>query len=575
MCSPAPSSAGADSLPMHHIDSVEHWRDADVIGYVRKSVVLGEADRISEVKQRDAIEREIDRLQLAPPAWFQDTHGHRSGRYEHTRPGWRQAKQRFLSSAKAVLIVFNLDRSNRNVRDTADLIETIKRKTGSHRVIFIANRFDSALDGWSSRIIRMLLNDAVAAQSESDDASDRMRDTITTLKTRLVPWGTTPYGLVREGKGMRARWDLGERAGDVRSLFELWAQPGGSYGSVSQMLNDRGCYYSKARRDQYGNRSEMPQRWTPARVRQIVANVLTYAGYLMPRGGHARARKIKPAPGSTLLEQYARSLNAQRSPAITQLIDDALAERVCVKSAHRQRTYERRKGEWRAMLSGLLHWRERPLRAQQNAGIRYYRTAGRNSASWHAEDLDARVIALMRGVSFPPAVRDALRAALATNDDNRDVDEAKRKIEEMKAALLSLDRKSALGHFEGRDDAYAALRDEFTASLRSAEQRAGARSSIDTLLATVSDLGREIDLMSDEERRLALYHLFSVISIDDGGEIERIEPRPWAALAFGQIVAAWRKMPAMRRSVHSLTPTGLEQRFSTNSTEHFLGLLAA
>ena len=33
----------------------EQWRDAEIIAYVRKSLVLGEEDRISEVKQRDAI----------------------------------------------------------------------------------------------------------------------------------------------------------------------------------------------------------------------------------------------------------------------------------------------------------------------------------------------------------------------------------------------------------------------------------------------------------------------------------------------------------------------------------------
>lgn len=559
---------------MPHADP-EFWRDAEVIGYVRKSLVLGEADRISEVKQRDAIEREVERLKLSAPQWWQDTQGHRSGRYEHTRPGWRQAKARFLASTKAVLIVFELDRSNRNVRDTADLIETIRRLPDRYRIVFIANRFDSAVDGWSARIVRGLLSDAIDAQTESDKAAERVRDMITTLKARLVPWGTTPYGLERVGKGMKARWDLGAHADDVQMLFALWVQPGGSYESVATTLNDRGSYYFKVRRDQYGNRSEMPQRWTKDRVRQIIANVLTYAGYLMPRGGHARTRKITPAPGATLLEQYAKSLNAQRSPAIVQLINDETAERVCVKSLHRQRTYERRKGTWQAMLSGLLHWRGRPLRAQHNAGIRYYRSSGRNSASWHAEDLDKRVIALMRGVSFPPVVRDALRAAMAEHDDNQEVEAAKRKVTEMKDALLSLDRKSALGHFDGREDAYSTLRDEFTTALRDAEQRAGMRSAVDTVLAAVTDLGREIDLMSDEEKRLALFHLFGEISINDGGEIERIEPRPWAAFAFGKIVAAWRRMPPMHRSVHPMTPTGLDAHFSTTHTEAFLRLFAA
>ena len=50
--------------------------------------------------------------------------------------------------------------------------------------------------------IDMAVWDAVAAQYESDVAADRVRDMIRTLHANLVPWGTTPYGLLRVGRGM-------------------------------------------------------------------------------------------------------------------------------------------------------------------------------------------------------------------------------------------------------------------------------------------------------------------------------------------------------------------------------------
>jgi len=81
------------------------------LGYGRKSVVRNTSDTITIERQRAAIEelaaRRIERLE-----WFEDAEGHRSGRFERTRPSFMRLLSRIEHDpdVKSV-IVYRIDRA--------------------------------------------------------------------------------------------------------------------------------------------------------------------------------------------------------------------------------------------------------------------------------------------------------------------------------------------------------------------------------------------------------------------------------------------------------------------------------
>ncbi len=535
-----------------------YWSDAEIFGYKRKSLVLGEEDRISEVKQHDAIVAECRRLPLPCPAedhWFADVDGHRSGRYEHTRPEWRRMKARLLAAPKAVLIVYELDRSNRNVKAMAELIETFRTQPARFRLILIQNRFDSALHGWGAREIKNLHQDAADAQYESDKAAERMSATIRVLKSHKVPWGTTPYGLLRDGRGLKAKWIKGKQADDIIFILDRWVEPGQSYQSIATTLNATNRYYWKPARDRAGNRYELPQRWTSDRVRQIVANVLVYAGYLMPRGGHARTRHPRLQGDGTLIERHARAYDAERVPAIEALISAEMAERIITKKLSVEHRGRKPVRGWHAWLTPLLTYNGQKIRAQRMHGINYYCTRGRNRTSWHADDVDEELLANLRGVRFPPMVIERIEQLIDARTGAAERQRLKSTIEQMREALLNLERKSALGHFDSSQDTYLQLREEFTVQMHAAERKLFALAGVGQVMAKLADLGATIDTMSPGQRIHALRALFESIELSDQMGILRITPREWARHAFGELVWAWKHLQPVLPKV---TPTGLQ-----------------
>lgn len=553
----------------------EYWRDAEIFAYVRKSLVLGEEDRISEVKQRDAIAAACERLPLPAPAadhWYADVDGHRSGRYEHTRPGWRRMKSRLLQSPKAVLIVYELDRSNRNVQATAELVETFRLQPTRFRLILLQNRFDSAIHGWGAREIKALHQDAADAQYESDKAAERMTATISVLKAHDVPWGTTPYGFVRTGRGLKARWDPGSRAGDVIRLIEAWAMPSASYQTVADELNAGGVYYWKRRRDRAGNVHELPQRWTKFRVCQIVRNVLRYAGYNMPNAGRARRRQVKLAGAGTLLQRYAQAYGGKLVTSITPLISVEVAELVVAKIQSNGGRGRRPNADWTPWLSGLLEYNGQRLRAQNAHGLHYYCTRGRGRMSWHADALERELLDNLRGVGFPPVTLAKIEELVGERSGDARREQWARQAADMRAALTSLERKSALGDFDGKESIYLQLRAEFGAALREAELQLAAAGQVSAVVAKLADLGATVAQMSPTQRQRALTGLFAKIELSAEGAVMRITPQAWAKVAFGELVWAWRYLHPTEK-LPKVTPTGVER--SLGNTAWLLDRIAA
>lgn len=90
--------------------------------YARRSKVTRRSDQTS-------VEKQIDRCQKwlagegATPVAFSDAKGHRSGRHEHTRPGWLSFKAHVTNHRPAAVVFYKLDRASRSVRDSAEFVE--------------------------------------------------------------------------------------------------------------------------------------------------------------------------------------------------------------------------------------------------------------------------------------------------------------------------------------------------------------------------------------------------------------------------------------------------------------------
>ena len=173
---------------------------------------------------------------------------------------------------------------------------------------------------------------------------------------------------MRVGKGLDARLVPGDRAGDVRLALTLYAAPGGSYASVAEELNRRGVRY----RDREG----LPTKWTVGRVRQLVGNVLFYAGYVMPRGGRAKRRHVSLTGEGTLLERYARAYDAKPTPAIEPIVDADLAERVIARRMSVRGGGRRPVRDWVPLLTPMIHHDGKQLRAQAQLHCCYTAPAG-------------------------------------------------------------------------------------------------------------------------------------------------------------------------------------------------------
>jgi DNA invertase Pin-like site-specific DNA recombinase len=469
--------------------------------------------------------------------------GHRSGRHEHTRPEWRKAKARYLAAKKSVLVVYELDRSNRNVNAMSQLIEQIRSQPQRYRLVLVMDRFDSARDGWGANEIRNLHIDAAAAQYESDKAAERMTNTIRTLQSHHVPWGTTPYGLLRAGRGMKAKWVRGKYADQVTTLLRMYAR-GMGYLTVAEEMNRRGLPYWKSSRDPARTRVELPQRWNADRVRQIVGNVMVYAGYMIPMRGRSFQRRVKLAGEGTVLERCARAYDAVPPPAIEALIGEDIAEAVLSRRMSLEQR-GRRKPErgWTALIGGIAYCGSRALRAHNDRDIRTYRTrSGKPALAFNADAIEQELIAKLENLEFPPHVKIKVREILLeqTSDAERArADAAGRKA---RAALLDLERKSALGDID--EATYRTLKDEFHEQIDAAERNpAGAGSD------------RANDGRSDEPgiggekcaAELALAgHAFAVRASrgDDGGQgwengSERLGKRGFCA-AQSRVEAAFR-----------------------------------
>jgi DNA invertase Pin-like site-specific DNA recombinase len=533
---------------------IQHWSDARVYGYVRKSLVLGEEDRISEVKQRDAIAAECARLHLQEPEWHADVDGHRSGRYEHTRPGWRTVKRRYLMADKAVLVAYELDRSNRNVMAMAQLIESIRAQPDRFRLVLVMNRYDSARDGWGAREIKSLLDDAVIAQFESDKASERMSATAQTLRRHLIPWGRPAYGYQRVGRGMKARLVPAPFAEQARIVLRAYAD-GEALSSVWMRFNATGEHYHRSR-FAGGQTTRHPEAWDQSRCEAIVRRVMQYAGFLCVDPGNVKRRPMKPAPRGSALELHAEQYHYVRSPNIEPIVDDELAERVISARASWASRQDYSSGKaFTTSLSGLAYYKGEKIRAQTHAGIRRYRTRKAPSMSWSCVEVDAKLDRWMSALRFPPSViagiHNELQAMQPSPQKRAAAEKQRRKLEQ---GLLHIERRYALGDLS--ESMYRTLSAEFHAGIGEyAIVESVPRDRVDRAIEALNQIGVAFAVSAPRQKNMLLSAMFERVNLDQNGDIVDLVPRQWAREAFGGVLRGYYGANYQAAKKQLLTPS--------------------
>lgn len=213
------------------------------LGYGRKSIARHASDLISVDRQRDAIERlaaeRSERL-----IWFEDAEGHRSGRFERTRPDFLRL-MRHIESEPGVrsVVVYRIDRAGRSVVLIDKLIKLCQAKDIAF--VSIVDGIDSSRGMNAGEIFRVQAL-AMVAEYQANRAADDMRDAVAKFKQSGISWGYTPFGLTRSGRGYDARLVPNPDAPTVEALLTYYTTSPSYSDTAEAMTADLWSVYQRA-----------------------------------------------------------------------------------------------------------------------------------------------------------------------------------------------------------------------------------------------------------------------------------------------------------------------------------------
>jgi hypothetical protein len=209
---------------------------------------------------------------------------------------------------------------------------------------------------------------------------------------------------------------------------------------------------------------------------------------------------------------------------------------------------------WTALIGGIAYCGSRALRAHNDRDIRTYRTrSGKPALAFNADAIEQELIAKLENLEFPPHVKIKVREILLeqTSDAERArADAAGRKA---RAALLDLERKSALGDID--EATYRTLKDEFHEQIDAAERILREPDQIERTMAALTNLGSVVKNAPQNSRWQAMHSLFEQVEVTMEGKVGKMVPRNWAKGGFALLKAAWK-----RRFVTSDDPYGTRTR---------------
>lgn len=480
--------------------------------YIRKSVVKSARDEISPARQRTACIAYCETRGWQPEV-YEDAEGHRSGRSEEGRPEWRRLKAQLGRPDVAAVVVNSLDRASRSPSDFFGFLDELQRH--GVELVSITEQFDtSTAIGRAFLAILMVI-----ASLESDMASERVSATIAHKKSRGQTWGVPPMGYSRDPQSKLLTPNAD--ADIARAVFETYVQER-TFGRTASTLNAAGL--------RYRGRGGVLRPFDHASVRNILACVLAYAGYLADGQAKALPLPADPPDGVTYLQALIDAAEAVRGQHEA-LISEELANQVIATRARRRgkRIMRQARGYplTPVLRCAICGARLRGARDHGRAVYRHYPGESCPGAwAFDAEALEADVFALLSDFSLPDEVISDLRvAALARANQAAGSEELLGQLARLRGKL---DRTRQL-YLEGDIDRgeYEALRAEtrqqiarINAQIRPPAYDPG------QVVERLAELSRLLAEGSPAQQREIITALFDKIRVDKSGIVE-VEPAGW------------------------------------------------
>lgn len=506
-----------------------HTADPIAVGYGRKSLVKSNRDEVTVAKQKERVSAEAEsrRERLV---WFEDATGHRSGKFEHTRPGYLRLLE-YIETDKNVrsVIFYELDRVGRSVI----IIDKILKICQLRGIAFICikNGIDSTR-GLGANETASIQMQAVFAEHESNRTSERVAEMARFYTENGVPWGSIPFGIVRAGEGLDAKFSPApNHAPTINTLFSAYIRPL-SLPEVAIHLNNIGL--------RHVSRYRVNEDWTAESVRTVIGNLLFYAGYVAPENRGKNA-KISLEGSGSYLERYARSVGAIRSQSITPTISEDLANAVIEYRYTHRRAPRIAADGWPPLLTPIGYWQNQKLRADTSHGIHYYRA---NGIMIPADAVEHDIVNRMAQLQISDEVKRALREAMRTPSSAKaELVQRLETLGQRQKALVELWLDKMITR-----SVYNQKYDEITREITRIQSEMNAPTIADKVIDSLSSLAELLPLATADKKKRLIHSMFSRVDLDDNGNVLRLHPRDWALQAFHQIAEAHSAIYALRET---------------------------
>jgi hypothetical protein len=188
------------------------------------------------------------------------------------------------------------------------------------------------------------------------------------------------------------------------------------------------------------------------------------------------------------------------------------------------------------------------MRSWVDDGKPWYRTYSGAGRVFAAEPLEAQMIDALAAVRFPPEAINSIRQIAAQRHTDAAHDDIRQRIAECETWQATMLQQLKRGRIVQAD--YEREWDEAQEEINKGRSRLNDTTSVDQLLAALTDLGAAIRMMEPLKRKINLHRLFSLIEVDDSGKICAVVPQDWALEAFKTLVEAF--------TCHDVGRVGLE-----------------
>lgn len=493
--------------------------------YVRRSFIdkddSGTLDSVT--RQQFNVLAEATRRGWIPEA-YADAEGHRSGRYEHTRPSWLELKAQLDRPDVCAVIVESLSRASRSVKDLFNFLAELDAR--GIALISLKEQIDT-----SSAMGRAFVGFiAVMNQFESDIASERMSASIEYKKTKKGRhWGRTPFGCERagddhilipskDGATVDGIWRGYHEA--LLKCYEWYGNGDIGFTQLVDRLNESGYRF----RDRNGH----ARAFNRDDVRRMLDANRIYAGYVF--NGAAKDRPTEIYKGShapilpvELCDRVNEMLGARQS-LVPQFVGRPPIQRTYVLTPQ---LYCAGCGQ---QMTGYFQ-----------DGQRWYRheRAKKNCTAkgqFAAEGLEQQVIDCLAVFNMPDVLKERIKTLarhMAKQQARPEWQDAERKVNALNQKLARLKEMRIEGELDKSE--YDRRKQQIESDIRKAGEglRAAPRDvrDIEDLLPKIERIADVIRAGSAENKKKLFATLFERIEQRDG-RLTQITPREWAKPFF-------------------------------------------